>query len=137
MNKVGRTATAIAVMSLMLVPLSLAQPAARPHAPAAKSPMDGVIHVLFGGKTFEQTVIAPDGKQLAWVENSKEGSAIYVSSVSGGTPRRITAGGKAEESVAWSPDSKQIAFFLTPQSRGSRSFMSLAPWAGRPASLPA
>ena len=111
MNKVGRTATAIAVMSLMLVPLSLAQPAARPHAPAAKSPMDGVIHVLFGGKTFEQTVIAPDGEQLAWVENTKEGSAIYVSSVSGGTPRRITAGGKAEGSVAWSPDSKQIAFF--------------------------
>jgi dipeptidyl aminopeptidase/acylaminoacyl peptidase len=111
MNKVGRTVIAIAVMSLVLVPLVLAQPAARPHPQAAKSPMAGVIHALFGGKTFEQTAIAPDGKQLAWVENSKEGSAIYVSSVSGGTARRITAGGKAEDSIAWSPDSKQIAFF--------------------------
>src|ERR1700685_3018424 len=111
MNKVGRTVIAIAVISLALVPLGLAQSAARPHAKAAKSPMEGVIAALFGGKTFEQTVIAPDGTQLAWVENTKEGSAIYVSSVNGGAPRRITAGGKAEDSVAWSPDSKQIAFF--------------------------
>ena len=111
MNKVGRTVIAVAVISLALVPPGLAQPAARPHATAAKAPMEGVIAALFSGKTFAQTAIAPDGKQLAWVENTNDGSAIYISPVSGGTPRHMTAGGKAEDSVAWSPDSKQIAFF--------------------------
>jgi dipeptidyl aminopeptidase/acylaminoacyl peptidase len=111
MNKAGKTTIAIAFMCLAAAPLALAQPAAHSHAKAVKSPMDGVIHALFDAKTFEQAAIAPDGKQLAWVESTKAGSAIYISAIGGGTPRRITAGGKSESAVAWSPDSKQIAFF--------------------------
>jgi dipeptidyl aminopeptidase/acylaminoacyl peptidase len=113
MNKARRTILAIAFTCVAVAPLALAQPA-HPRAQAAKSPMDGVMSALFGAKTFEQAAIAPDGKQLAWVETTKAGSAIFVSAVSavtGGTPRRITAGGMAESAVAWSPDSKQIAFF--------------------------
>ncbi len=111
MYPVRRTMIAVALICLMSVSIVLAQPASHTHAKAIKSPMEGVINALFGAKTFEQAAIAPDGKQLAWVENTKEGSAIFVSAVSGGTPRRITAGGKSESAVAWSPDSKQIAFF--------------------------
>ena len=72
--------------------------------------MDGVIAALWAAKTFDQAAISPDGKQVAWVENTKDGSAIFISAVTGGTPRRITAGGQSESAVAWSPDSRQIAF---------------------------
>ncbi|HZE23053.1 MAG TPA: hypothetical protein VE054_03590, partial [Blattabacteriaceae bacterium] len=108
MHKVGRM-IAIIFTSLLLVPLALAQPASAVRAKAI-SPMDNVIATLWAGKTFDQTAISPDGKQVAWVENAKEGSAIFISATSGGTPRRVTAGGQSESSVAWSPDSKQLAF---------------------------
>lgn len=118
MNQARRAIVAVTMFCLVLVclisgPFVLAQPAAHTdaHAKAAASPMDGVISTLFGVKSFEQAAISPDGKQVAWVESGKGGSAIYVSAVSGGTPKRITANGKSEDSVAWSPDSKQIAFF--------------------------
>ena len=94
MYPVRRTMIAVAMICLVSVTIVLAQPASHAHAKAVKSPMDGVINALFGAKTFEQAAIAPDGRQLAWVENTKEGSAIFVSAVSGGTPRRITAGRK-------------------------------------------
>jgi dipeptidyl aminopeptidase/acylaminoacyl peptidase len=111
MNKARRTLLAFAFTCMAVAPLALAQPAGYSRTQPAKSPMDGVMSALFGAKTFEQTAIAPDGKQLAWVETTKAGSAIYVSPVTGGIPRRITAGGMSEGAVAWSPDSKQISFF--------------------------
>ncbi|HEY3770610.1 MAG TPA: S9 family peptidase [Candidatus Angelobacter sp.] len=114
MNKARRTILVIAFTCMAVAPLALAQPATHPRTQAIKSPMNGVMTALFGAKTFEQASIAPDGKQLAWVETTKAGSAIFVSAVSAvtdGTPRHITAGGMAESAVAWSPDSKQIAFF--------------------------
>ncbi|MGZ4868470.1 MAG: S9 family peptidase, partial [Candidatus Angelobacter sp.] len=109
MYKAGRTIVAIAFACLVVVPLALAQPAAR--AKTGSSSMDGVIATLFAAKTFDQTAISPDARQVAWVESTKEGSAIFISAATGGAPRRITAGGKSESAVAWSPDSKQIAFF--------------------------
>ncbi len=109
MHKVGRTIVATIFASLLLVPLALAQPVSSARAKASSS-MDNVIATLWAGKTFDQTAISPDGKQVAWVENSKEGSAIFISAISGGTSRRITAGGQSESAIAWSPDSKQIAF---------------------------
>ena len=110
MNKAGRTIIAIAFAHLVLVALALTQPAARVHTKVATSSMDDTISTLFGAKTFDQTAISPDGRQVAWVENVKDGSAIYVTAIGGGTPRRITANGQSESAVAWSPDSKQIAF---------------------------
>ncbi|MGZ4830524.1 MAG: TolB family protein, partial [Candidatus Angelobacter sp.] len=111
MYKAGRTIVAIAFACLVVVPLALAQPAARARAKAGSSSMDGVIATLFAAKTFDQTAISPDARQVAWVESTKEGSAIFISAAAGGAPRRITAGGQSESAVAWSPDSKQIAFF--------------------------
>jgi dipeptidyl aminopeptidase/acylaminoacyl peptidase len=110
MHKVGRTITAIIFANLLLAPVALAQPASAVRAKASSSPMDNVIATLSAGKNFDQTAISPDGKQVAWVENSKEGSAIFISVIGGGTPRHITAGGRSESAVAWSPDSKQITF---------------------------
>jgi len=109
MHKVGRTIVAIIFASLLLVPLALAQPVSRARAKTS-SPMENVIATLWAGKNFDQTAIPPDGKQVAWVEITKEGSAIFISAITGGAPRRVTAGGQSESAVAWSPDSKQIAF---------------------------
>ncbi|HEY1526738.1 MAG TPA: S9 family peptidase [Candidatus Angelobacter sp.] len=110
MFKAGRIIIAIVITCLVSAPLALAQPAARARTKIPASPMDGVISTLFSAKTFDQTAISPDGKLVAWVENSKGGSSIYISAISGGALRRITAGGGTESSIAWSPDSKQIAF---------------------------
>jgi dipeptidyl aminopeptidase/acylaminoacyl peptidase len=78
--------------------------------PAFSQTNDDVIRALFTATTFEQTAISPDAKQVAWVESSKSGSAILVADVATPKPRRITAGGHAENAIAWSPDSKQLAF---------------------------
>jgi dipeptidyl aminopeptidase/acylaminoacyl peptidase len=118
MYKAGRTMIAIACTCLLLPVLALAQTASPTQAKASAPPMQGVTATLFGATTFGQAGISPDGKQLAWVEISKSGSAIYVSSVSGGAPRRITAGGHSENALAWSPDSRRLAFLSDAGSSG-------------------
>jgi dipeptidyl aminopeptidase/acylaminoacyl peptidase len=131
MHKAGRTVIAITFAFLMLPPLVLAQPASPARAKAAASPMGGVINTLFGAKTFDQAAISPDGKQVAWVEITKGGPVIFVSAVGGGTPRRITAGGRSESAVAWSPDSRQIAFLADAATPGQPQ-VYVAPAAGGP-----
>ena len=120
----------------LLATLAAAQPAqtaSRKSNPA----LDKAIQTLFADKTFEQTAISPDGKQVAWVERLSPGqTAIYVSPVQGGTPRRVTAaaaGGRhSEDSVAWSPDSKRIAFLSDAVSAGQQQLYVTAV-AGGPA----
>jgi dipeptidyl aminopeptidase/acylaminoacyl peptidase len=116
MAKFARKIAVIALVSFLSVMLAVAQSSAPPAA-AKASPvkatagsMDDVVQTLFAATTFSQAVISPDGKQVAWVESTKSGSAIYVSEVATVKPRRITAGGSSEDGVAWSPDSRQIAF---------------------------
>lgn len=72
--------------------------------------------------TFYQVAVAPDGKQIAWVqplmnENNQPvgGSTVFVSSLApDGHPRRISAAPDSQRlldsSIAWSPDSRQLAF---------------------------
>ena len=91
--------------------------------------MDDVIHALFSATTFDQTAISPDGKNVAWVETTKSGSAVYVSDLTGAKPRRITAGGPSEDGIAWSPDSKQIAF-LSDAPKGGQQQVYVASVAG-------
>src|SRR5215510_1717288 len=103
---IRRLLPAIALTCLLLASFAYSQPSpSRPHPP-----MDAVVRTLFAGASFDQAAISPDGRQVAWVESSKGGSAIYLSDLSIPRPRRITASGKSESGVAWSPDSKQIAF---------------------------
>ncbi len=114
----------IAVACLMFASLVFAQPAVMKSSTA--KPLDEVVRTLFAGVTFDQAAISPDGRQVAWVENSKGGSAIYVADVAAPKPRRMTAGGNAESGVAWSPDSKQIAFFSDAGNAGQQLYVANA-----------
>lgn len=135
MHKAGKTIIAIAFASLALVPAALAQPASSAHAQASSSSMDGVIAALGASKTFDQAAISPDGKQVAWVEITKQGSAIFVSASTGGTPRRVTAGGQSESAVAWSPDSKQMVFLSDAATPGQAQLYAVTAAAGSPRKL--
>jgi Tol biopolymer transport system component len=111
---------------LFLAALMSPGSAQAPSPSKLQSPLGNAIRTLFAGKTFAQVAISPDGKRVAWVENTAEGgSAIYVSLISGAEARRVTAGasGKySEDSIAWSPDSQRLAFLSDAQTAGSRSF---------------
>jgi len=104
------------------------------HAKPAGSaePIHEVEKTLFATRRFEQAVISPDGKRVAWVGTliGKDGApsgntAIYVSGVEAkARPRRLKAGegvGDHEEgSIAWSPDSKRVAFLSDAVKAGQR-----------------
>jgi dipeptidyl aminopeptidase/acylaminoacyl peptidase len=112
----------IAVAYCLFVPLAFPQ-----QNGSASS--DDVIRTLFAATTFDQAALSPDAKLVAWVENDKGGSAIFVSDVNTPKPRRITAGGHAEKEVAWSPDSKQIAFLSDGSTPGQQQ-LYIAPVIG-------
>src|SRR5579864_1445790 len=113
MSSVWRSFCFAVFICLQTIQLAWAQPASK-SAYSPKSPVDEAIRTMFASKTFEQTAISPDGKQVAWVERiSPVETVIFVSAVQGGTPRRMTAaaaGKHSEDSIAWSPDSRRLAF---------------------------
>jgi len=98
--------------------LALALPAAA--APPARPSTGQVLQLLDRVHSFARVAIAPDGRQVAWVQRVRDQrgheslSAIYVETLPDGTPRRVTAGtgGQAyhEGSVVWAPDGRQLAF---------------------------
>ncbi len=98
-------------------------------------PQDDVVRTLFSAVTFDQTAISPDAKQVAWVENGKDGSAVFVSGINAPTPRRITAGGHAESAIAWSPDSRQIAFLSDGSTPGQQQLYAIPVTGGSPRKL--
>jgi len=98
----------------------------------AAGPIHAVEKTLFATRRFEQAVISPDGKRVAWVETlmGRDGApsgntAIYVAGIEAKTaPKRLRAGvgtGDHEEgNVAWSPDNKRVAFLSDAVKVGQR-----------------
>ena len=55
--------------------------------------------------------VSPDGKTLAFIRVSRPGiSDLYVMSISGGEPRRLTDLNKGLSGVAWMPDGKELIY---------------------------
>src|SRR5262245_34233295 len=117
-----------ALLSLLPAAPMAAQPAATP-----RSPLDRAMDQLFAVVRYREVRVAPDGKQVAWVEDAGGGTAIYLAPAGpGGTPRRLSAGrpgGRDEAAVAWSRDSRQIAFLSDAVRAGQRQ-LYVAPAAG-------
>ena len=53
---------------------------------------------------------SPDGRFLAYTLNNDGSSAIYVKSIDGGDPVRLTDGKMMDRTPVWSPDGLRIAF---------------------------
>jgi Tol biopolymer transport system component len=62
------------------------------------------------GNEFDPA-ISPNANQIAYVwDGSTSGYRIYIRSVKGGSPSRLTSGNSPELDPAFSPDGKQIAY---------------------------
>jgi dipeptidyl aminopeptidase/acylaminoacyl peptidase len=108
-------------MSPRLFGLSVSLAAACLSAPAAAQPparsIGGVLDTLDRVRGFHQTAISPDGRRLAWVEDTgPDATAIFMRVINGGHDETasITAAndgrGRHEGGVAWAPDGHTVAF---------------------------
>src|SRR6266568_641467 len=91
------------------------------NSPATTTPdrthITEVLESLHRGRSFGQVAISPDGKRLAWVQKTREGTEIRVAGPNDLTKsERVTAAAKPEQhchesQIAWEPDSTALAFF--------------------------
>jgi dipeptidyl aminopeptidase/acylaminoacyl peptidase len=104
--------------SRLSVLIALLGVAAAPATWAATSTVDPRIENLLGQlakvQPIEAVAISPDGKQLAWVIEHENKSAIEVAAIDGTHVRSVSAAAKpgtcAESGIAWAPDSRHLAF---------------------------
>ncbi len=94
----------------------------QPDASAGSAHIQKVLSGLSPGRSIVQVAISPDGKRLAWIQQSEEGNEIRVAKLNEGMEgaqgksKRVTAAAKADErcqegQIAWTPDSAALAFF--------------------------
>ncbi|MGA3345502.1 MAG: S9 family peptidase [Terracidiphilus sp.] len=117
--------TALMLCALFSLPVALAQsspPAQAQSGPSLPSAhIEEVLNGLNRGNSIGQVAISPDGKRLAWVQQTSEGEEIRVATLDlmqGGQAKstRVTAAAKPgqqcqERQIAWAPDSGSLAFF--------------------------
>lgn len=80
-----------------------------------KSSMRVVPFTSFPGRE-DQGALSPDGNQIAfaWAGDKHDNLDIYVKSISGEKPLRITNSPAVDLSPAWSPDGQRICFIRIP-----------------------
>jgi dipeptidyl aminopeptidase/acylaminoacyl peptidase len=120
--RISLRAVSLAGAALLLsTALSLSAAQAQAAAPAlvqaSASPdrahIEEVLKGLNRGHSIGQVAISPDGKRLAWIEDSE----IRVAPLGGlAVSERVTAATKPEQhcheiQIAWSPDAQSLAFF--------------------------
>jgi len=91
----------------------------RPRTSAASVSMRVIPFTSYPGRE-DQGVLSPDGNQIAFVwEGEKADNAdIYVKSISGEKPLRITTSPALDLRPAWSPDGQRICFIRIDPSDG-------------------
>lgn len=94
---------------------------------AAKSSMRVIPFTSFPGRE-DQGALSPDGNQVAFVWEGENGdnADIYVKSVSGERPLRITTDPAIDLRPAWSPDGQRICFLRISQKGGYFIFVASA-----------
>jgi Tol biopolymer transport system component len=83
-----------------------------------KSPREGWERPLVTEKNFDQTWIAsfgeptfsPDGRRIAYSVVGQTGHAIYISSVAGGKPVRLSMDTSDQRSTSWNADGSWITY---------------------------
>ena len=84
----------------------------------------------FAGETTPR--FAPDGRNLAFVRNFRDGTQdLFVVPTGGGEPRRLTSDQKTIHSLAWSPDADEI-FFVSYRESNRTSIWRIAATGGTP-----
>ncbi|HTO87829.1 MAG TPA: S9 family peptidase [Thermoanaerobaculia bacterium] len=122
-------------LGLLLASLLVASDATPPPRPPVGAVLDSAERV----KQFRGVAISPDGRRVAWSEKApdreNEGNrgSIFVSDLSSGAVRRLTAGKNGrihrESSAVFSPDGKSIAF-LSDASQDRQLQVWIAPATG-------
>jgi serine/threonine protein kinase/Tol biopolymer transport system component len=85
----------------------------RRHAPAEPTLVEFPILPPEGSKFTKQQVefaVSPDGRDVAFIANSKSGSSLWVRSLAAVDPRPLR-GTEGARNPFWSPDSQSIGFF--------------------------
>jgi dipeptidyl aminopeptidase/acylaminoacyl peptidase len=101
---------------LSFSPAQAQQPSAAP--PSARAHIADVLKSLNRGHSIAQVAVSPDGKRLAWIQESKDGVEIRVAPIDDlSKSDRVTAAPPKPEThchegdLAWAPDSGSLAFF--------------------------
>jgi Tol biopolymer transport system component len=74
-----------------------------------------LVRVVYGTAPYSGWALSPDGKQLAFVLQSKAERSLNTVSTTGGKPNELLRKKLAEDlrlRVAWTPDGQNILFFL-------------------------
>jgi dipeptidyl aminopeptidase/acylaminoacyl peptidase len=117
-HRAGSIAAAILFFcfSLSLSPVKAQQPSAAP--PSDRAHIGDVLKSLNRGHSVGQVAVSPDGKRLAWIQESKDGVEIRVAPIDDlSKSGRVTAAPPKPEThchegdLTWAPDSGSLAFF--------------------------
>jgi dipeptidyl aminopeptidase/acylaminoacyl peptidase len=99
-----------------------AQAQASPSSSPDHTHIDEILSGLNRGHSIAQEAISPDGKRLAWIQETNEGEEIRVAWLADlmqgaqNKSKRVTAAASPDEpckegQIAWAPDSGSLVFF--------------------------
>jgi len=112
-------------------------------AAPTQTSMRDVLVASYRVRDLGGVALAPDGTAVAWDESFHDARdllhsprfvSIYVCTLDGGKPSRITAGARDgyydEENPAWSPDGRRVAFLSDARSKGQLQIYVVAAGGG-------